>query len=208
MPSDDDFEGVPGLKIDRSRAIKVADELMDENLAWYQLTVAHNRELCSFLSQGDISFFLVDPEGSPIDLLDAFDDEDSGFARWLGERFAPQYDLVLTKALESRNVASIAALLSGRRMVLPEHEDRCFEGAQRQVSRMLEPLKAAVERWEKSKPTAASIKALLEKNNLGKIVSLLPQYFQQVQNELAGMIRGISIAAHNKHHPGSVTSPA
>lgn len=112
-------EWMPGLKIDRSRAIKVSDELLDNKLASYQRLVAENRELCSFLSRGDISFFLVSAETSPIDLLEQFEDESWGFAGWLSEKFSVQYDLVLTKALESRDVNAIEALLSGRRLVLP-----------------------------------------------------------------------------------------
>lgn len=192
-------EWMPGLKTDRSRAIKVSDEFLDENLASYQRVVAENRELCSFLSRGDISFFLVNAKTSPIDLLEQFEDQNWEFAGWLSEKFAVQYDLVLTKALESRDVYAIDALLSGRRLVLPEHEDRCFEGAQRQVSRMIEPLEEARTTAEKAKPSVTAIKALLARNNLGQIVSLLPQYFQNVQNELAGVIRTISITAHNKY---------
>lgn len=192
-------EWMPGLKIDRSRAIKISDELLDETVASYQRVVAENRELCSFLSRGDISFFLVDEESSPVDLLERFEDDTWEFSRWLSDKFSAQYDLVLTKALESRDVNAIEALLSGRRLVIPEHEDRCFEGAQRQVSRMLEPLEQARAAAEKAKPSVAGIKALLDRNNLGSIISLLPQYFQTVQNDLAGTIRSISIMSQNKH---------
>ena len=192
-------EWMPGLKIDRSRAIKVSDELIDENLASFQRVIAENNELCSFLTKGDISFFLVNAQTSPIYLLEQFEDENWGFASWLSEKFAVQYDLVLSKALETRDVNAIEALLSGRRLVLPEHEDRCFEGAQRQVSRMIEPFEEACAAAEKTKPSVLAIKTLLEKNNLGRIASLLPQYFQKVQNDLAEMIRTMSISAHNKH---------
>jgi len=192
-------EWMPGLKIDRSRAMKIADELLSDDVAEHQRTIAENRELCSFLSQGDIGFFLVHPEESPVALLDSFDNEFSGLAPWLSERFAPQFDLVLTKAIEARDVNAIEALLSGRRLVTPEREDRCFEGAQRQVARMLEPLRAASEKAVETKPTAAFINALLAKDNLGRIVSVLPQYFQDVQSELASLIRTISITAHNDH---------
>jgi tetratricopeptide (TPR) repeat protein len=192
-------EWVPGLRIDRSRAMKIADELLDDSLASYQRLVAENRELCSFLSRGDISFFLVDAQHSPVDLLERFEDETWGFSRWLSERFAVQFDVVLTKAFESRNVNAIEALLGGRRLVLPEHEDRCFEGAQRQVTRMLEPLEAAAKRAEEAKPSIASLNALLATADLGKIVSLLPQHFQHVQNDLAATIRRIAVVAHNKH---------
>lgn len=192
-------EWMPGLKIDRSRAMKIVDELLSDEVAEHHRTVSENRDLCSFLSRGDIGFFLVDPEESPVDLLDLFDNEFSGLAPWLSEKFAPQFDMVLTKAMEARDVNAIEALLSGRRLVIPEREDRCFEGAQRQVARMLEPLRAASDNAVKTKPTAVSINALLAKDNLGRIVSVLPQYFQEVQSELAGLIRSISVEAHNTH---------
>lgn len=196
---DGTVEWMQGLKIDRSQAIKVSDELIDENLTSYQRVVAENRELCSFLSRGDISFFLVNAETSPINLLEQFENENWEFAGWLSEKFAVQYDLVLTKALETYDVNAIDALLSGRRLVLPKHEDLCFEGAQRQVSRMIEPLQDAYARAENVKPTVTAIKALLERNNLGRIVSILPQRFNNVRNELAELIRMISLTAHNKH---------
>lgn len=192
-------EWMPGLKMDRSRAMKISDELLAENAAEQHRIVAENRELCAFLSRGDISFFLVDPKDSPVSLLNFFDDEFNGLAPWLSEKFAPQFDLVLCKAMEARNASAIEVLLSGRRLVLPEHEDRCFEGTQRQVARMLEPLRAASETAVKTKPTAASVSALLAKDDLGRIASVLPQYFQGAQNELASLIRSISITAHNRH---------
>jgi len=196
---DGSVEWMHGLKIDRSRAIKIANELLDETLASYQRVVAENPALGSFLSCGDIEFFLVDPETSPVDLLERFEDESGDFAAWLSEKFAAQYNLVLSKAFEARDVDAIEALLGGRRLVLAEHEDRCFEGAQRQVTQMIAPLERAREAASKSKPSTSAVRALLEKDNLGRIVSLLPQYFQSVQNQLADAIRSISIDCHNKH---------
>ncbi|MCA3385473.1 MAG: tetratricopeptide repeat protein [Roseomonas sp.] len=192
-------EWMQGLKIDRSRAIKIADDLMDETIASYHRVVAENPELASFLSRGEIDFFLVEPDSSPIDLLEKFEDDLWDFASWLSENFSAQYNFVLSKAFETRDVDAIEALLSGRRLVLPEHEDRCFEGAQRQVARMIAPLEKAREAANDTKPSISEVKALLDSDNLGRIVSLLPQYFQSVQNQLAGMIRSISIDCHNKH---------
>lgn len=194
-------EWMPGLRIDRSRAIKIADELSTEQNVYPHWIVAMSRELCAFLSRGDIKFFLVAAEIRTYEdrLPDLGDFEDHEAVSWIGERFAPQFDLVLSKALEAKDLNAIEALLGGRRLVPPELEDRCFEGAQRHVTRMLEPLRAAAKRAQETKPSVAGMRALLERDHVGRIVMLLPQYFQSVHNEVANLIRSVSISAHNKH---------
>ncbi len=189
---------VPGLRIDKSRAIKVADEITGDAQYWHHI-VYQNKPLLNFMSRGDIRHFLVDKDESPIDLLEAIEDFGDEFASKLGESFAAQFDLVFSKAVERRNADIVECMLDGRRLVAPEHEDKCFEGAHRQMVRVLEPLQLASEKSEKIKPSVESVRSVLAQGNMGKIIGSLPSTFQNVQNQAATLIRSISIDAYNRH---------
>lgn len=192
-------EWVSGLRIDKSQAIKVADGLNDENDRYWHHVIFENKPLLDFMSRGCIQHFLVDEELSPIAIAKNIDEWPGEFEALVGESFAAQFDLLLTKAIEKRDVDLIEALLDGRRWVSPEQEDRCFEGAVRKIGEMLKPLREASEQSEKIKPSMDGVRATLAKGNMGKIIGMLPTSFQAIQQDAAGLIRGISIDANNHH---------
>jgi hypothetical protein len=122
---------MPGLHIDRSRAMAICEDLNDERLLSYHHHVFVNRDLSAFLSRGVLRHFLVDDSSSPLETIELFEEDPDGFGCWLSSRFAPQFDLVLTRAIAKRCLPAVECLLAGRRWVRPEDEDRCFAGAQR-----------------------------------------------------------------------------
>lgn len=192
-------EWVPGLRIDRSRALQVADELNDENLRKWHHLVHQDKDLLGFLSRGELTHFLVDEERSPIPIIKELEIEADTFGAWLSPKFASQFDLVFGKALESRQPDYIEAMLDGRRWVQPGDEDKCFESALRQADKILMPLKLTAEKTKASKPTINKVKAALEHGHTEKILSLLPSAFQAVLNDAASLIRDMSIDANNEH---------
>lgn len=167
-------EWMPGLKIDRSMAMKVADELNEEwNRYWHHI-VFECKPLLNFLSRGSLEHFLVDAEESPTEVLDALEEHSEDFAPWLSKKFAPQYDMVLTEAIQRNDITSIECLLDGRRWVIPEDEDKCFEGAHRQVEKLVLPLEKASNVSKQIKPSVASIEKVLTGGSLGSILAILP----------------------------------
>lgn len=192
-------EWMPGLKIDRSMAMKVADELNEEWSRYWHHIVFECKPLLNFLSRGSLEHFFVEAEESPTEVLDALDEHSEDFAPWLSKKFAPQYDMVLTEALQRKDIASIECLLDGRRWVIPEDEDKCFEGAHRQVEKLVLPLEQASDVSERIKPSVAGVKKVLADGSLGSILAILPMAFQQEQNKAATLIRGISIDSYNHH---------
>ena len=191
-------EWMPNLKIDRSRAIKLADELTDETLRYYHAQVYQCKPLLNFLSRGDVSLFLYDKDEVPTGLLSVFVGNQE-FARWLSEIFSKQYDALFAAALTSKNIDVIEAILDGRRFVIPEYEDKCFTTGVRYSSDFLADLKAEQEKVEKTKPTIQAIRFVLSNKNLGRILEVLPPAFQEVQSDAAQMIRNISIDIYNHH---------
>lgn len=196
---DGNIEWMHGLKIDRSRALQVADELSDESKSRHHLLVYKSKSLLNFLSKGHLDHFLVDADESPTLLLNAIEDSTDSFAAWLSTFFAPQYDLLLTKAIEAKNMDAIECLLDGRRWVVAEDEDSCFDGARRQVQRLLKPLQDGAEKFENLKPSLASVTAVINSGKAGPILSVLPSAFQKEQTEAASLVRRISISAYNQH---------
>lgn len=196
---DDRVEWMPGLKIDRSMAMKVADELNEEWSRYWHHIVFMYKPLLNFLSRGSLEHFLVDVEESPNEVLDALDEHSEDFAPWLSKKFAPQYEMVLTEAIQRKDIASIECLLDGRRWVIPEDEDKCFEGAHRQVEKLVLPLEKASDVSKRIKPSVASVTKVLADGSLGSILAILPMAFQQEQNKAATLVRSISIDCYNHH---------
>jgi tetratricopeptide (TPR) repeat protein len=188
-----------GLRLDKSRAIGICESLNDENLKQYHWLVFSEPYLLNFLTRGKIKHFLFLDDYKPLALLEELDSEWSGFREWLSQPFAKQYDLVLTRAIQRKRVPLVESLFDGRRWILREHEELCFEGAKRQVKQIIAPLKQAVDRSKETKPTLAEIKNILNGSALASIINLLPEPFRDQQRETVGFIREISIAAFNKH---------
>lgn len=196
---DGELETEFGLRVDRSRAISLCEELNDDRLKEYHWMVFSEPYLMGFLSRGNVRHFLCLDEYQPLDLLEELDNEWSEFREWLSLPFARQYDLVLTRALQKKRVAMVESLFDGRRWILREHEELCFEGAKRHVEQFLEPLRKASERAKEVKPNLDQLKQLLDDSGLISIINLLPGPFRDQQSEAVSLIRDIAISSFNTH---------
>lgn len=196
---DGNIHYMEGLKIDKSRAIGICEELNDDNLKEKHWLVFSEPCLLDFLTRGSVRHFLCLDDYKPLKLLEELDDEWSGFRGWLSLPFARQYDLVLTRALQRRNTALIESLFDGRRWILREHEELCFEGGRRQVEHLLAPLRQAADKANDVKPQLPHLKSLVNHSGLISIINLLPEPFREQQREAVSMIRSIAIAAFNEH---------
>lgn len=190
---------LPGVQIDRSRAIGLCDQLNDPTLLAYHYHVFRSKPLLDFLSRGDLEHFLVDLRDSPLDTVELLEAEPEGLLAWLSKAFATQFSLVFSRAVERRNVLAVECLLDGRRWVAPAFNDLCFVGAHRHVEALVQPLRNAAEKASQTKPSEAGLRLLLGADNRAAILGLLPNDFHRAQTEAASLIRSISIAAYNNH---------
>jgi tetratricopeptide (TPR) repeat protein len=188
-----------GLTIDKSRAIGICEELNDESLKEYHWLVFSEPYLLGFLARGEIRHFLCLDDYNPIDLLEELDSERSGFREWLSEPFCEQYDLVLTRALQKKCVPLVEALFDGRRWIVRDHEERCFEGARRQIEQLLNPLRKVAEHAKNAKPSKIQINDALYNCVLISIINLLPEPFRDQQSVAVSLVRGIAIEVFNEH---------
>lgn len=190
---------LPGITVDKSRAIGLCDELMDDTKREYHWLVYCNKPLLNFLSKGSYEHFLVHETTSEIATIEIIEDADSGFQDWLGNLFAPQFDRLLCKAIDAGNLLVLECLLDGRRWVPPSHADQCFQNARRTIERRLQPLRDANNRADDEKPSLHQVKVLLSQDNLLGIMNLLPSFFEDFQNEAVRQLRGIAISSFNAH---------
>lgn len=195
---------MPGLTIDRSKAIEIADKISNMEDASYNWKVYKCTPLMEFLSKGDISHFLLDEEWSPLDFIE-FVSVSEDLGDWLSEPFSTQYDCIFSKAVAAREVLVIEALLDGRRWVMPSYADRCFEGALREADSILHPLRELKVRAGTNKVDANDIKKVLHKHKITSILNLLPPYFYKLQNEAVTLVRSIAIDAHNIHEDSELS---
>lgn len=195
---------MPGLTVDRSKAIELAEKLSNIEVASHNWEVYKCKPLLEFLSKGDINHFLLDEESSPLDFIERVSVSEE-LREWLSEPFAAQYDRIFSKAVATRDVPLIEALLDGRRWVMPSYADRCFENALREADSILIPLRELKNRAEAIKVTVEQIKEVLEKHMIISILNLLPPYFRNLQNEAVNLVRSIAIDAHNVHEDSELS---
>lgn len=195
---------LPGLTVDRSRAITVLDELNHERIRGHHALVFTNKKLLAFLSRGDNEHFLVDRDSSRLDLIDVIE-RDTNFREWLSGYFVVQYNRVLATAIRRRNLPVIECLLDGRRWVLPSREDDCFQHARREIAKLIEPITEARIEVEERKPSFFSVEQLLERSNVVPILNLLPTYFESEQNSAVEKLRDLAVACFNCHRDSSLS---
>ena len=195
---DGNVSWMPGVTVDKSRAIGICDELNDDVKREFQWRIFAYKPLLNFLSKGAHEHFLVDETASPTDLLLILDEDDSGFKEWLGVAFAPQFDRVMCRAIDRKNMVVLECLLDGRRWVPAAIEDRCFVNARRMIDRLIQPLSELHESSEISKPKLSEVTAVLEDTSLLNLLNLLPSYFEDLQNLAVREIRGIAINCVNQ----------
>jgi len=193
-------EWMPGLRIDRSRAIGLCEEISTTStVALYHAHVFTNPALLRFLSRGDLAHFMVHERDSPVAMMELLESPPEGFQDWLDDVFARQFNLVFSKAIEKHELLAVEVLLDGRRWVSLEAADRCFEGAFRQVDRLLDPLRQYAGAAPRSKPSVKRVQKLLADDDLGTLLSLLPLDFHEIQDEAIGLLRDIAVASYNMH---------
>jgi tetratricopeptide (TPR) repeat protein len=198
---DGHVETLGGCSLDKSRALSLCDELLDDNSRTFHWIVFQDERLCDFLQTGDIALFTYDESYFPIDTLNEL--ADPTFLSWLSASFSRQYDLVLSRALEQNNLATIGILLGGRRYVAQEDEDTCFAGATRFVDRRMEPIRNAEKEASSKKPTLSTLSTMvIDPSNplaLAPLLNLLPAHFRFFQNEAVRLLRSIAVDCYNKH---------
>jgi tetratricopeptide (TPR) repeat protein len=196
------IESLGRYTIDKSRALSLCDELLDDTTKQFHWIVFQDKRLCDFLHTGDIALFTYDEDYFPIGTFNALDD--LSFLSWLSEAFSQQYDLVLSRALDQNNLAVIGALLSGRRYVTQQDEDLCFAGARRLVDRRMESIRNAEKEASTKRPSISALsKMLIDPNNklaLAPLLNLLPAaHFRSFQDEAVRLVRSIAVGCNNKH---------
>jgi len=195
---DGKVDWISGLSIDKSKAMVICEQLSDPIQFKYHKAIFENKALCGFLSRGNLEHFLVDPEpAQPVILVHELDQD---MLAWLGGYFAEQYNIVFSKAIDNGDLEVIECMLDGRRWILAEHEDRCFEGALRVIERMIDPLeKLANSAKENIKFRLTDVQNVLNNKNLQKILRLLPAEFSEIHATVYRALRSLSIGMYNSH---------
>ncbi len=190
-----------GMKLDRSRALALCDKIMsDEQALQHHVFVYRDQPLRGFLSRGELEHFLVKPDNGERDAQIAFQEDWDGFSSWLSPIFSAQYNLVLGKAVDQKELRVVECMLGGRRWVQMQHEEACFEQAKRAIDRLIESLDVLLKRSETEKLGLPQLEAELRRSRLVEFLELLPNHFFKHLEKTFYLIRSASIDANNKHN--------
>ena len=188
---------LPDLKIDRSRAMGLVDEISNETLREYHWTVYKDTPLLEFLSFGKLEHFLVsENELERFEIIEKIE-KDKDFLEWVGKYFAIQYDRTLVKIIETDNQLLLKTIKCGRRWVPVFLDDQCFFTTRRLIENLTEPLRELAEASAKEKIEYDTIA-----NMSGRVVGALntiPIYLDDLQNMFAETLRELYLNAYNKH---------
>lgn len=193
---DNQVSWMPGLHIDRSTALSLFESLNDESRFAVHAYVYERKPLEMFLSKGSLSYFGEDKQ--PADQIRLPHQVERATKELLSQAFAAQYDDLLTLAVENSDTAALQVLLAGRRLVLPEHEEQCFEGASRALLRLCEPLDQMYDKAQDDAVDPAKVTAWVATSKLAAQLSSLPIEFHKVHERVYRNFRGLSIAHYNR----------
>lgn len=185
---------LPGLHIDRSSVLSLCETLNDAETWGAHYWVHGDKALTDFLTKGGLDYFVVDNRN------DAPNDIAALLPRWpvISEAFAKQFSDALTKAIEASDFAALEALLSGRRLVLPEHQSMCFEAPLRAAKRMAEQLHVMREAAEDKPVDVAEVTKFMNTSAFGRVLPFLSVDFHDVHQSVCANLRGLSIAHYNR----------
>jgi len=184
--------------LDKSRALALENELYDNHKRLYHRAIFQNSRLLRFLTSGDIDHFLYTDDYFPKETIELLEKEPA-FLSFLSKPFAQQYNLLLSRALERKMLSVLEVLFDGRRWVLPEDDDVCFEGANKQVNYLVNLLRAEVGRGEKEKPSLQALETFLNQHDFTDIFNLLPASFRSAQTDIVAELRSLAFSCCNNH---------
>jgi len=188
-----------GLNLDRSKAISVCDELSKKINFNHHFQVFVNKPLLAFLTKGEHKHFTVDMYWSPLETIEYLNDFDNGFKSWLTEPFSSQYDLVISKSIDTGNIGVLEVLLDGRRWVDSPNAEHFFESARKKIDIKLENLEKVNITSKKQKPTIELVTKAIKSNSLLNILNILPTFFWDKQDKAVILIRDIAVSCYNYH---------
>lgn len=201
------LSSLENVSLDQNRILGCIDELFKENEMIFHWNVFQTPNLLNFLTRGRIDHFLYSPDYFPYEALKALDYEP--FREWLSEPFARQYDLVLTRALDKELFPVIESLFDGRRWVVQKHDELCFSGATRNISRRLGTLQNLVDIADDKFPAIEEIEAIIDgvhvieyqprTGTLARLLNLLPDHFRNLQTKAVELVRALALSANNEH---------
>jgi tetratricopeptide (TPR) repeat protein len=190
---------MPGLVIDKSTVMAILESLNEEGQWNAHRLVFENPSLCEFLTRGHLAHFLVQNDPPPGARFVVMPHKvETSVLEIVSPRFAHQYDIVLTNAIERGDFEAVECLLDGRRWVQPEDGDRCFEGARRAIERLCEPLRLLADNSEHRKVGLGEVDSTLANGSLGAIVGHLPVEFNETHANFCLWLRNLSVNLFNK----------
>jgi tetratricopeptide (TPR) repeat protein len=190
--------------IERFRVVVIDDDLHNEQLRKYHAAVFKNSHLLRFLTRGELEHFLYSDDYFPQDTIELMEAE-RGFCEFISKPFAQQYDLLLSRALDRKLLDAIEALFDGRRWVLPEQDDICFQGTNKRISNLLEILRQIETKATEQKPSLNQLDDILRQQHITDIFNLLPTQFRNLQTEAVAHIRSLAVTCYNKHGDGELS---
>lgn len=186
---------MPGLVLDKSNALAQLEVLDDEEAYEAHELVFDYKYLRDFLERGGLGHFLIQENG--VRLVTLPHEIDPPVLRVIGPSFALQYSKVLTRAFERGEIDVVKCLLDGRRVVLPEQEEQCYEGSRRVLERFREPLTELVSQARQRVVTRKEVQAAMGEGALWRLVRMLPMEFHETYFAVGRALRELAVLHYN-----------
>jgi hypothetical protein len=183
----DGFLEIGNQKISRSEFIKLADELDDNKKKKMYFFIKNGINLNKLLLNGDIRFFyLYQPHK-------AYQNQD--FINFVSPYFAESFNQLLLKAFKTGNHTIVNKLFSVPLLVNQEHTDKLYKNLSRLLSEQLEELQDIKDNIDEDvSDIIDTFESIIDIDSLNS----LPSYFQKQRNDIATILRHISVDVFNK----------
>lgn len=188
---------IPNLVLDRSAAIDIADELMDETLREWHWRVCADHSLGSLLFAAKLSFFQEKDFLEKIKFWKA----DAGFKSWISSNIAKDLAADFAAAVENVNAAQIDLANRALELIADGHREVFLDPARRKLQEKLAPIEnlRLTALKEKRKVGEDEVSSVLESSGARVIGQIHSFVFQEEIDQAASSIRMIAIEINNEH---------
>lgn len=198
-----DLEGgriswLPGVTLERSSAMEIADELLDGALRKWHGKALHSSGLTSFLAKPELSFF--QDERASQSLLRELDSY--GIKTWLSSQVVSSLAADFGDSVDRLDFSKITMVQAALAIIVEQDRSSFLATAGRKVKAKLDPLeKLRIEAAESSrKLSEAEIGNALSISKAKLIGETLGLIFHEEVSAAAETVRMIAIELNNVHH--------
>lgn len=180
-----------GRELDKSAVIRLFEQLEDDSLLDFHLTIFQSPSLMAFLEEASLEFFY----SGDISKLPANPPE---FLAYIGPFFASKYNTRLFHAFRQRDWEEIDVMCAHPLAIPMAYHAACYKDTYRHLHGKIQEIELQSEKIAKGTVPDGKVQEMCDEM-LVSTLNQLPEYFGGTRDKYSVALEGLAIAVHNAH---------